>query len=122
MTDDLPGPSVDTRGRTLSTISDQLERLMTRVADDVARYAGAKVGPTGGGFVIYYLTDDSGEPLKTSNAGDHGISLADIESTAGYRHLQTYCADFPLSLRLDEHSYADTPQTPKYSRETETAA
>src|SRR3546814_18659693 len=79
MTDDLPGPSVDARGRTLSTISDQLEGLMTRVADDVARYADAKVGPTGGGFVIYYLTDDSGEPLKTSNAGDQGISLAGLE-------------------------------------------
>src|SRR3546814_15409771 len=97
MTDDLPGPSVDTRGRTLSTISDQLERLMTRVADDVARYADAKVGPTGGGFVIYYLTDESGEPLKTRNAGDHGISLADIERTVGYRDLPTSGGDLFLS-------------------------
>ncbi|HEY9569238.1 MAG TPA: hypothetical protein VIR38_14185 [Thalassobaculum sp.] len=89
---------------------------MTRVADDVARYADAKVGPTGGGFVIYYLTDDSGEPLKTSNAGDHGISLADIERTVGYRDLQTYCEDLSLSLRIDEHYYADEPQPTKIYR------
>ena len=116
MNADLPGPSDDTRGRTLSTISDQLERLMTRVADDVARYADAKIGPTGGGFVIYYLTDDSGEPLKTSNAGDQGITLADIQRTAGYIRLRTYCEELALSLRIDEHFYADEPRPTKIYR------
>ena len=64
---------------------------MVRVADDVARYADAKVGPAGGGFVIYYLTDDSGEPLKTTNAGDQGISLEDLQKTRGYDRLRSYC-------------------------------
>ena len=62
----LPTTSNEPRNRTLAAISEQLERLMVRVADDVARYADAKVGPAGGGFVIYYLTDESGEPLKTT--------------------------------------------------------
>jgi hypothetical protein len=46
----------------LRTISDQLLDLVSRVEDDVARYADSKVGPAGGGFVIYYLTDENGEP------------------------------------------------------------
>ena len=58
------------RNRTLATISDQLERLAMRVADDVAWYAYAKAGSACAVFVIYYLTDNSGEPLKTTNAGD----------------------------------------------------
>ena len=89
---------------------------MMRVADDVARYADAKVGPTGGGFVIYYLTDDSGEPLKTSNAGDQGIALADIHRTGGYSRLRDYCEELSLSLRIDEHFYADEPQPTKIYR------
>lgn len=100
----------------LSTISDQLEKLIVRVADDVARYADAKVGPSGGGFVIYYLTDDSGEPLKTTNAGDQGISLADIEKTGGFEHLRSYCEELSLSLRIDEHYYADEPRPTKIYR------
>jgi hypothetical protein len=103
-------------GRTLATISDQLERLVTRVADDVARYADAKVGPTGGGFVIYYLTDDSGEPLKTTNAAESGISLDDIQRTAGFARLRRYCEELSLSLRIDEHFYADEPQPTKIYR------
>ena len=51
----LPAPNNDTRRRMVSSLSDQLERLIVRVEDDAARYADTKVGPTGGGFVIYYL-------------------------------------------------------------------
>ncbi|MEQ8815235.1 MAG: hypothetical protein RLO51_25225 [Thalassobaculum sp.] len=89
---------------------------MTRVADDVARYADAKVGPTGGGFVIYYLTDDSGEPLKTTNAGDQGITLNDIQKTNGFERLRNYCEELSLSLRIDEHYYADEPRPAKIYR------
>ena len=112
----LSAPTNDTRGRMLSTISDQLERLMTRVADDVARYADAKVGPSGGGFVIYYLTDESGEPLKTTNAGDQGITLDDIQRTGGFERLRSYCEELSLSLRIDEHYYADDPRPTKIYR------
>ena len=112
----LSAPTKEARGRMLATISDQLERLMTRVADDVARYADAKVGPTGGGFVIYYLTDDSGEPLKTTNAGDQGITLNDIQNTDGFGRLQNYCEELSLSLRIDEHYYADEPRPAKIYR------
>lgn len=112
----LSAPLKDAHGRMLSTISDQLERLMTRVADDVARYADANVGPTGGGFVIYYLTDDSGEPLKTTNAGDQGITLSDIQQTSGFERLRSYCEELSLSLRIDEHYYADEPRPTKIYR------
>ena len=104
------------RNRTLATISDQLERLAMRVADDVARYADAKAGSAGAGFVIYYLTDNSGEPLKTTNAGDFGISLDDIQRTGGYAHLSSYCEELSLSLRIDENYYADEPRPTKIYR------
>ena len=116
MNAELPTSTNDLRGRTLSTISEQLERLMMRVADDVARYADAKVGPAGGGFVIYYLTDESGEPLKTTNAGDQGISLEDIQRSHGYERLRSYCEELSLSLRIDEHYYADEPRPTKIYR------
>jgi len=93
-----------------------LERLMMRVAEDVARYADAKVGPSGGGFVIYYLTDDSGEPLKTTNAGDQGIALTDIQRTSGFDRLRSYCEELALALRIDEHYYADEPRPTKIYR------
>ena len=112
----LPTTSNEPRNRTLAAISEQLERLMVRVADDVARYADAKVGPAGGGFVIYYLTDESGEPLKTTNAGDHGISLEDIQSTRGFDRLRGYCEELSLSVRIDEHYYADEPLPTKIYR------
>ena len=116
MNANLSADSNAARTRTLSTISDQLERLVMRVADDVARYADAKVGTSGAGFVIYYLTDDSGEPLKTTSAGDQGISLEDIQRTAGYAHLARYCEELSLSLRIDEHYYADEPRPTKIFR------
>ena len=112
----LPTTTNDPRNRTLAAISEQLERLMVRVADDVARYADAKVGPAGGGFVIYYLTDESGEPLKTTNAGDHGISLEDIQRTRGFDRLRGYCEELSLSVRIDEHYYADEPRPTKIYR------
>ena len=112
----LPTTSNEPRNRTLAAISEQLERFMVRVADDVARYADAKVGPAGGGFVIYYLTDESGEPLKTTNAGDHGISLEDIQSTRGFDRLRGYCEELSLSVRIDEHYYADEPLPTKIYR------
>jgi len=49
-------------------------------------------------------------------AGDQGISLEDIQRTAGYAHLARYCEELGLSLRIDEHYYADEPRPTKIFR------
>ncbi|WPZ33621.1 hypothetical protein T8K17_20590 [Thalassobaculum sp. OXR-137] len=100
----------------LETISTQLLDLVARVEDDVARYADAKVGPAGGGFVIYYLTDENGEPLKDVTAADLGTSLSDIVATKGFQQLQDHCEMRDLKVRIDEHFYATDPRPTKIYR------
>lgn len=108
--------AVATPSPLLQNLSDQLLTLKSRVADDVARYADSSVGPSGGGFVIYYLTDDNGEPLKDLTALDRGISTQEIEQTAGFKKLQQYCDQQSLKVRLDEHFYANDPKPTKIYR------
>ena len=100
----------------LSTISNQLLELTSRVEDDVARYADSNVGPTGGGFVIYYLTDENGEPLKDVTAADQGTRLSDIVETRGFQQLQEHCELRDLKVRIDEHFYATDPRPTKIYR------
>lgn len=100
----------------LHTVSNQLLELVSRVEDDVARYADSRVGPTGGGFVIYYLTDENGEPLKDITVMDLGASLADIVETRGFQQLQEYCEMRDLKVRIDEHFYASDPRPTKIYR------
>ena len=100
----------------LHIISNQLLDLVSRVEDDVARYADSAVGPTGGGFVIYYLTDENGEPLKDVTAADLGTSLADIVETKGFQQLQKHCESRDLKVRIDEHFYASDPRPTKIYR------
>lgn len=100
----------------LSTISDQLLDLVNRVEEDVARYADTEVGQSGGGFVIYYLSDENGEPLKDVTALDLGSSLKDITETRGFQHLREFCEARDLKVRIDEHFYANDPRPTKIYR------
>ncbi len=108
--------TVATTSPLLQALSDQLLDLRSRVADDVARYADPAVGPSGGGFVIYYLTDDNGEPLKDVTALDRGITIQEIENTAGFSKLRQFCEQQSLKVRIDEHFYANDPQPTKVYR------
>lgn len=100
----------------ISTISDQLQNLVSRVEADVARYADSSVGPDGGGFLIYYLTDDNGEPLKDVTASDLGVGLKQITGTKGFGQLQEHCENHGLKVRIDEHFYANHPRPTKIYR------
>lgn len=100
----------------ISTLSDQLSGMVSRVEDDVARYADTAVGSAGGGFVIYYLTDENGEPLKDVTASDLGIGLKDIIETKGFQQLRAHCEWQNLKVRIDEHFYANDPRPTKIYR------
>lgn len=100
----------------LEMVSDQLVALTQRVAEDVTRYADAEVGRNGGGFVIYYLTDSNGEPLKDVTSIDLGAGLSDIVSTRGFAQLREYCEARALKVRIDAHFYANEPKPTKIYR------
>jgi|GEM_PF-743678 len=100
----------------LQDISDQLLDLMSRVEEDVAQYADSEVGPRGGGFVIYYLTDENGEPLKDVTAAGQGAALSDILDTRGFQQLRDFCESRSMKVRIDEHFYANDPEPTKIYR------
>lgn len=107
---DVTSETADPRARILTSISEQFERLTARVGDDVEQYTQASANHVPEGFVIYYLTDETGEPLKNTHTADHGITMADIEETRGYRALLNYCDKRSYHLRIDEHFYSDEPR------------
>jgi len=52
----------------------------------------------------------------TTNAGDQGITLNDIQRTNGFERLRSCCEGLSLCLRIDEHYYADEPRPAKIYR------
>lgn len=106
----MTNESSDPRALILNSISDQLERLTARVGDDVEQHTQVGKGRVPEGFVIYYLTDETGEPLKNTHTADHGVTMTNIEETRGYQTLLAYCDKRSYHLRIDEHFYADEPR------------
>ena len=62
--------------RMLDSVSAQFRRLKRRVGEDIEKYAN---DPESNGFVIYYLTDQGGEPLKSTQTQAAGLALSDLE-------------------------------------------
>jgi len=90
----------------LATISSQLRGLTDRMPDDIDRYAN---DPEAGGFVIYYLTDPAGEPLKNTALQKIGLAVSDIEQTEGFGVLRDACETLSVNLRIEEHFYSEDP-------------
>lgn len=91
----------------LTLISDQLAVLADRVRRDID--ANAKSRDTSG-FLLYYLTDSNGEPLKSTQTDAASIQANDIEMTSGYSFLRDQCHERSAELRLDQHYYSDDPK------------
>lgn len=91
----------------LTLISDQLSVLADRVQRDID--ANAKSRDTSG-FLLYYLTDSNGEPLKSTQTEAASIQANDIEMTGGYSFLRDQCHERTAELRLDQHYYSDDPK------------
>ena len=103
--DETPLPHTD--GDMLEAISAQLDRLSERVCDDINKHRNS---PDSGGFLLYYLTDRNGEPLKSTQMIEIGATKTDIETSTGFSHLQKQCESQSAALRIDEHFYSDDPQ------------
>lgn len=93
--------------RMLATISNQFGRMADRVVDDVEATGRTTAA---NGFLLYYLTDPTGEPLKSLQTRACGITLNDIQSTPGYGTLRDLCESNDARLRIDEHFYSDDPE------------
>ena len=102
--DETPTPHAD--GNMLEAISAQLNRLSERVCDDIAKH---RKSPDSGGFLLYYLTDRNGEPLKSTQMTGIGATKVDIETSAGFSNLLKQCESQSAALRIDEHFYSDDP-------------
>jgi hypothetical protein len=103
--DETPLPHND--GDMLEAISAQLDRLSERVCDDIDKHRNS---PDSGGFLLYYLTDRNGEPLKSTQMIDIAATKTDIETRTGFSNLLKQCESQSAALRIDEHFYSDDPQ------------
>lgn len=104
----LPGATA--KSRLIEHISKQFAEIQLRVDSDVARHAHASPCEAALGFVLYFLKDISGEPLKDVQLAPAGITTEDMEATAGYKALMAHCERLFLKVRLDAHFYSDKPQ------------
>lgn len=103
--DETPLPDAD--GGMLEAISAQLNRLSERVCDDISKHRNSS---DSGGFLLYYLTDRQGEPLKSTQMAGVAATKIDIEACAGFSNLLEQCKSQSASMRIDEHFYSDDPQ------------
>jgi hypothetical protein len=94
-------------GAMLDAISAQLDRLAERVCDDIDKHKGSQ---DTGGFLLYYLTDQNGEPLKSTQMTAAGSTKTEIELSSGFNNLLSQCESRSAKVRIDEHFYSDDPQ------------
>lgn len=90
-------------------ISRQLEDIAKRVAQDVTHHAASSSVPAAVGFVLYFLRNAEGEPLKDTTLVRFGITIQEMEATAGFEKLAEACKARHLTARLEEHFYSQQP-------------
>src|SRR5690606_42122768 len=84
-------------------ISRQFEDIAKRVAQDVTHHAASSSVPAAVGSVLYFLRNAEGEPLKDTTLVRFGITIKEMEATAGFEKLVEACKARPPTARLEEH-------------------
>lgn len=97
------------REAVLLHISRQFEEIAQRVAQDVTHHAASSPIPAAVGFVLYFLRNSEGEPLKDTALVRFGITMKEMEETAGFAKLVETCKLRRLTARLEEHFYSQQP-------------
>lgn len=97
------------REAVLLHISRQFEAIAKRVAQDVTHHAAGNPVPAAVGFVLYFLRNAEGEPLKDTTLLRFGIAMKEMEATAGFGKLLEACKVRHLTARLEEHFYSQQP-------------
>ncbi len=86
----------------LNQLSDEIEKLIDRVADDVREQRGAGDERRASGFVIYLLRNTENAPFQTLLLKKSGIATNDIIETQGFSALRDYCERISLQARVED--------------------
>lgn len=86
----------------LNQLSDEIEKLIDRVADDVREQRGAGDERRASGFVIYLLRNTENAPFQTLLLKKSGIATNDIIETQGFSALRDYCERLSLQARVED--------------------
>ncbi|KZD10291.1 hypothetical protein [Oceanibaculum pacificum] len=93
----------------LTLVSRQFDDIAQRVERDIHQHANASPVPAAVGFMLYFLRNADGEPLKDTVLTKHGINRIHMEETEGFRKLRDTCQRKQLGSRLEEHFYTHQP-------------
>ncbi|EKE76475.1 MULTISPECIES: hypothetical protein [Oceanibaculum] len=99
----------NSREAVLLHISRQFEDIAKRVSQDVTHHAASSPVPAAVGFVLYFLRNSEGEPLKDTTLVRVGITMKEMEETEGFANLVETCKLRHLTARLEEHFYSQQP-------------
>jgi len=86
----------------LSQLSNEIEKLIDRVADDVREQRGTEDERRASGFVIYLLRNTENAPFQTLLLKKTGIATEDIIQTQGFSALKDHCERLSLKARIED--------------------
>lgn len=94
--------SEEQKAEQLAHLSNEIERLIDRVATDVREQRGEHHEQRASGFVIYLLRNSDKSPVASLDLREAGIVRDDITQTNGFSALKDYCERLSLQARLED--------------------
>lgn len=94
--------SQDQKSEQLAYLSDEIERLIDRVATDVREQRGDHQEQRASSFVIYLLRNSDKSPVASIHLRESGIIPDDITGTDGFSALKDYCERLSLQARVED--------------------
>ena len=86
----------------LNQLSNEIEKLIDRVADDVREQRGEEEERRASGFVIYLLRNPDNTPIQTLSLKKAGIATSDVAQTRGFTALKDHCERLSLQVRVED--------------------
>lgn len=105
----IPLNKENARNALLTLVSRQFDDIAERISRDIHQHANGSPVPAAVGFMMYFLRNADGEPLKDTIVNRYGVTRAHMEETTGFRKLRDVCQKKQLGTRLEEHFYAHQP-------------
>ncbi|WP_420404417.1 hypothetical protein [Nisaea sp.] len=94
--------SEEQKAEKLAHLSDEIERLIDRVATDVREQRGNHQEQRASSFVIYLLRNSDQSPVASIHLKESGIVPDDIAGTNGFSALKDYCERLSLQARVED--------------------
>ncbi|MBO6559623.1 MAG: hypothetical protein JJ959_03765 [Nisaea sp.] len=94
--------SEEQKAEQLAYLSEEIERLIDRVATDVREQRGEHEEQRASSFVIYLLRNSDKSPMVSLRLRESGIAPDDISGTDGFSALKHYCERLSLHARVED--------------------